>query len=43
MLLDIYIGKRQVKTMQRVKSYLLEEFEKNTKDVPRPHEGVQIR
>jgi tryptophan 2,3-dioxygenase len=41
MLLNIYIGKRQVKTMQRVKSYLLEEFE-NTKDVPRPHEGVQI-
>jgi tryptophan 2,3-dioxygenase len=22
---------------------LLEEFEKNTKDVPRPHEGVQIQ
>jgi tryptophan 2,3-dioxygenase len=31
MLLNIYIGKRQVKTMQRVKSYLLEEFEENTK------------
>jgi phosphoribosylformimino-5-aminoimidazole carboxamide ribonucleotide (ProFAR) isomerase len=27
----IYIGKRQVKTMQRVKSYLLEEFGKKIK------------
>jgi tryptophan 2,3-dioxygenase len=31
MLLNIYIGKRQVKTMQRVKSYLLEEFERKYK------------